>query len=110
MRLFRGCTDAYPMRWESKKTGKSGYSPVCLNEWRAGVCDKLRVKCADCSSRLLRLLSEVIGDVFDKDEAEHNMLVFRHIHVVAQLVSGGSELGLKADVGGGVAAFSIRLP
>lgn len=51
-RLFRGRTDAYPVRWESK-AGKSGYSPACANEWRPGVCEKPRIKCADCSSRLL---------------------------------------------------------
>lgn len=34
MRLFRGRSDVYPVRWESKKTGKSGYSPACVNEWR----------------------------------------------------------------------------
>lgn len=33
-RLFRGRTDVYPARWESKTTGKSGYSPVRANEWR----------------------------------------------------------------------------
>ncbi|CAG9180629.1 hypothetical protein LMG23992_04290 [Cupriavidus laharis] len=32
--LFRGRTDAYPIRWESKSTGKSGYAPACANEWR----------------------------------------------------------------------------
>ena len=32
-RLFRGRTDVYPIRWESKTTGKSGYSPACGNEW-----------------------------------------------------------------------------
>ena len=36
-RLFRGRTDVYPVRWESKTTGKSGYAPACANEWRAGV-------------------------------------------------------------------------
>jgi len=51
-RLFRGRTDVYPVRWESK-AGKSGYSPACGNEWRAGVCEKPRIKCADCSHRLL---------------------------------------------------------
>lgn len=35
-RLFRGRTDVYPIRWESKTTGKSGYTPACANEWRAG--------------------------------------------------------------------------
>ena len=28
-RLFRGRTDVYPVRWESKTTGKSGYAPAC---------------------------------------------------------------------------------
>jgi hypothetical protein len=36
-RLFRGRTDVYPVRWESKTSGKSGYAPACANEWRAGV-------------------------------------------------------------------------
>ncbi|HMQ71772.1 MAG TPA: DEAD/DEAH box helicase, partial [Rubrivivax sp.] len=35
-RLFRGRTDVFPVRWESKTTGKSGYAPACANEWRAG--------------------------------------------------------------------------
>lgn len=51
-RLFRGRTDVYPIRWESKTTAKSGYSPACANEWRAGVCEKPRIKCGDCSNRL----------------------------------------------------------
>jgi hypothetical protein len=36
-RLFHGRTDVYPVRWEGKTSGKSGYAPVCANEWRAGV-------------------------------------------------------------------------
>ena len=60
-RLFRGRTDAYPIRWESKTTGKSGYAPACANEWRAGVCEKPRIKCSDCANRLLvPLLDSVI--------------------------------------------------
>jgi hypothetical protein len=34
-RLFRGRTDVYPIRWESKSSSKSGYAPACANEWRA---------------------------------------------------------------------------
>lgn len=45
-RLFRGRTDVYPIRWESKTTGKSGYTPACANEWRAGVCEKPRITSA----------------------------------------------------------------
>lgn len=74
MRLFRGRTDVYPMRWESKKTGKSGYSPVCLNEWRVGVCDKPRIKCADCSNRLLRSLTEVI--IYEHLAGKHTIGVY----------------------------------
>ncbi|MFT3821854.1 MAG: DEAD/DEAH box helicase family protein [Rubrivivax sp.] len=56
-RLFHGRTDVYPVRWESK-AGKAGYSPACANEWRAGVCEKPRIKCADCSHRLLVPLTD----------------------------------------------------
>ena len=47
-RLFRGRPDVFPLRWENSKTGRSGYSPACANEWRRGVCEKPRVKCSAC--------------------------------------------------------------
>jgi superfamily II DNA or RNA helicase len=59
-RLFRGRTDVYPVRWESKTSGKSGYAPACGNEWRAGVCEKPRIKCGDCNQRLLLPLSDAV--------------------------------------------------
>jgi superfamily II DNA or RNA helicase/very-short-patch-repair endonuclease len=49
--LFRGRNDVYPVRFESRKTGKAGYSPACANEWVRGICEKPRIKCADCSFR-----------------------------------------------------------
>ncbi len=49
-RLFRGREDVYSQRWESAK-GTSGYTPVCGNEWKPGVCHKPRVKCGDCNQR-----------------------------------------------------------
>ena len=55
--LFRGRDDVYAVRWESK-SGKSGYSPSCANEWRTGVCEKPRIKCRDCSRRDLRRLDD----------------------------------------------------
>jgi hypothetical protein len=60
LRRFRGRTDVFPIRWESKTTGKSGYAPACANEWRAGVCEKPRIKCADCANRLLIPLSDAV--------------------------------------------------
>lgn len=49
--LFRGREDVYARRWVSKDGQKSGYTPVCRNEWVYGVCEKPRVKCADCKNR-----------------------------------------------------------
>lgn len=49
--LFRGRVDVYPRLWISRKTGKKGFSPVCNNEWVAGVCEKPKVKCSKCSHR-----------------------------------------------------------
>lgn len=49
--LFRGREDVYPRRFESRKTGKSGYAPACSNEWVRGVCEKPRIRCAECQHR-----------------------------------------------------------
>ncbi|MGA9752937.1 MAG: restriction endonuclease subunit R, partial [Acidobacteriota bacterium] len=51
MDLFRGRRDVYPKRFESKRTGKSGYQPVCRNEWIKGRCKKPRAKCNECNFR-----------------------------------------------------------
>jgi len=48
---FRGRDDIYPRRFESRKTGKSGYAPACANEWVRGICEKPRIKCAECPNR-----------------------------------------------------------
>ena len=50
-RLFRGRADVFPVRWENAKSGRSGYSPACGNEWRRGVCDKPKVKCSNCPNQ-----------------------------------------------------------
>ncbi|GLC97061.1 hypothetical protein Tamer19_64700 [Cupriavidus sp. TA19] len=73
-RLFRGRTDAYPIRWESKSTGKSGYAPACANEWRAGVCEKPRIKCGDCGNRLLIPLSDQV--IYDHLAGEHTVGIY----------------------------------
>ena len=49
--LFKGREDVFARRWFSKSTGKAGYQPVCVNEWRRGVCDKKTYKCAECPNR-----------------------------------------------------------
>ena len=49
--LFSGRDDLYARRFESRTTGKSGYAPACANEWVRGICEKPRVKCAECPHR-----------------------------------------------------------
>jgi superfamily II DNA or RNA helicase len=58
--LFSGRTDVFPQRWENKAKGKSGYSPTCANLWVAGLCNKMNIKCSDCSNRKLAPLSDSI--------------------------------------------------
>ncbi len=52
--FFRGREDVFPKRFESLKTGKSGYQPACRNEWIKGICKKPKVKCKECDSRGLQ--------------------------------------------------------
>jgi len=59
--LFRGREDVYPRRFENQRTGRAGYAPACGNEWVRGICEKPRIKCADCPHRaFLPVTDEVI--------------------------------------------------
>lgn len=59
--LFRGRDDVYPRRFESRRTGKAGYAPACGNEWVQGICEKPRIKCAECPHRrFLAVTDDVI--------------------------------------------------
>ncbi len=58
--LFKGRDDVYPKRWENSKTGKSGYSPVCSNEWKPNICEKPRIKCGDCQYRSFVSVSDQV--------------------------------------------------
>ena len=58
--LFRGREDVFPRRFENSKTGKSGYAPVCRNEWAAGICQKPKISCAECNFRAFVPVSDEI--------------------------------------------------
>jgi hypothetical protein len=75
--LFRGRPDVYARRFVSRKTGKSGYSPACGNEWIRGVCEKPRIKCSDCPHRrLLPLDDEAIRwHLSGQDAGGHEFVV-----------------------------------
>lgn len=81
--LFRGREDVFPKRFESKKTGKSGYQPVCRNEWIRPVCQKPKIKCGECENRnFVSLSDEVIRnhltgfDTIDKSAREYLIGVY----------------------------------
>src|SRR3990172_5370484 len=57
MSLFKGRDDVFAKRWQSKDR-RSGYTPVCLNEWQTGVCDKPRIKCSECDHKSYAVLDE----------------------------------------------------
>jgi hypothetical protein len=57
-RLFSGRTDVFPIRWENRNTGKSGYAPACSNEWLRGVCGKPQVRCGDCPNQAFLSVSD----------------------------------------------------
>ena len=48
--LFKGREDVFARRWYSRTSGKSGYQPVCKNEW-SQPCRERNHKCDDCPYR-----------------------------------------------------------
>lgn len=56
--LFSGREDVFAKRWYSRTTEKSGYQPVCGNEWDERLCDKKRYKCNNCPNRKLLPLTD----------------------------------------------------
>jgi len=59
MSLFKGRADVYAKKWQNKK-GFSGYSPVCLNEWVPGICNKPKIKCNRCGNQSYAHLNESV--------------------------------------------------
>lgn len=59
--LFRGRQDVFPKRFESKRTGKSGYQSVCGIEWIRPFSQKPKRKCGECENRNLKpVTNEVV--------------------------------------------------
>ena len=59
MSLFKGREDVFAQRWQNKN-GISGYSPVCANEWKPGICNKPRIKCFECPNKAFSTLNEKV--------------------------------------------------
>ncbi len=97
--LFRGRADVYPRRFESRKTGRAGYSPVCGNEWVKGICEKPRIKCTECSHQ------NWLGVT---DEVVHNHLVGKIVIGVYPMLLDESCFFLAVDFDGSEWAHDVR--
>jgi hypothetical protein len=58
--LFKGRDDVYARRFESRKSGKSGYQPACRNEWVQEVCEKPKISCGYCSHRAFEPVTDEV--------------------------------------------------
>jgi len=60
--IFKGREDIVPRFWRSKDGRRSGYSPLCRNEWKAGICQK---PCRTCNNPdYIPLSDDLIMDHF----------------------------------------------
>jgi hypothetical protein len=82
---FRGREDVVPRYWQSKDGAKAGYSPICANEWKDGVCNK---PCGTCPNTAYVPLS----DALLKDHFQG-----KHILGIYPLLSDGTCHFIAAD-------------
>ena len=71
MEVFNGRNDLYAKRWVSNKTGKSGYSPVCQNEFSTYKCDKIEVPVVVYKGNMGKKKTKEIKDII-KEADENN--------------------------------------
>lgn len=85
--LFKGREDVFARRWHSMKTGKSGYQPVCMNEWTP-LCDKKKYKCTECPNRkfseltdddIYRHLAQYTGRLHRNYEGKKEVRVYDYV-------------------------------
>ena len=89
--LFRGRDDVFPVRFLSKKTGKSGYAPACRNKFVRGVCELPKVKCGECKHQAFM--------AFD-DDAVVAHLTGRHVMGAYPLLANETCWFLAVDFDG----------
>jgi uncharacterized protein YifE (UPF0438 family) len=74
--IFRGRQDVIPRYWKSAKTGKSGYAPICKNEWRHPECRKgiQNAACSGCEHADYLPLSDLL--IFEHFKGKHILGVY----------------------------------
>ncbi len=69
--LFRGREDVFARRWESRRTGKAGYSPACANEWDPVLCGKARGPGSTRKANCLECCEHAFFRVTDEEIEKH---------------------------------------
>ena len=113
MSLFKGREDVYAKRWYSLKSEKSGYQPVCINEWNNNLCDKQKLKCSNCPNRLLMPINDKVieqhlrgNDLYGRDVIGiYPMLVDETCHF---LVLDFDESDYKEDVSAFITTCRVK--
>ena len=83
--LFRGREDVFARRWESRRTGKAGYSPACANEWDPVLCGKARGSGAIRRANCIECCEHAFFQVTD-EEIEKHLRGFQVVGVYPLLV------------------------
>jgi superfamily II DNA or RNA helicase len=97
LKLFRGREDVFPKRWENPKTGKSGYSPACRNEWVKPICQKPQIKCGECKHQNFPLLDEAAIEGHLKGPTIVGTYAIREDDTCTFLACDFDESGWKED-------------
>jgi superfamily II DNA or RNA helicase len=97
LKLFRAREDVYPKRWENAKTGKQGYSPVCMNEWVKPICQKPQVRCADCAHQKFSPLDERAVEMHLRGAATIGTYAIRDDDTCVFLACDFDETSWQAD-------------
>lgn len=70
-RIFHGRQDIVPRYWVSKDGERGGYTPLCKNEWKEGVCQK---PCRTCTNADYIPLSDSL--ILDHFKGKHILGVY----------------------------------
>lgn len=75
--LFKGRTDVFAFRWESKD-GRNGYVPACDLEWQKPICQKPIIRCSECQHRKLTPLTNQV--IFQHLSGEKTVRLYPILH------------------------------
>jgi len=77
LEIFKGRQDIVPGYWKNSKTGRSGYSPLCKNEWHYSLCHKgkgIKNACYTCNNAEYIPLSDTL--IYEHFKGEHILGVY----------------------------------